>query len=346
MVQQEKYMQRCIELALKGAGSVAPNPMVGSVLVYKDRIIGEGYHVIYGGPHAEVNCINSVSLDNKAYVKDATLYVSLEPCAHYGKTPPCAVLIVKNQIKHVVIGSTDPFDSVNGKGIHILKEAGIKVEIGILELECKQINASFFTYHQKKRPYIILKWAQTADTKIASASNERLFITNSISNTLVHQWRSEVAAILVGTNTALKDNPKLNNRFWTGKSPIRLVIDLSLRLPTHLHLFSDGQPTIVFNYKKSERIGAVKYEQVLSNQSVLAQIIEFCYLQNYQSILVEGGASILQSFIDESLWDEARVLTNHSLSIRNGIDSPLLTQFRVESNKKLLDDEIVIYLNK
>ncbi len=346
MVQEEKYMKRCIELALKGAGSVAPNPMVGSVLVYNDRIIGEGYHAIYGGPHAEVNCINSVSTDDKAYIKDATLYVSLEPCAHYGKTPPCAHLIVKNQIKRVVIGSIDPFDSVNGKGIHILEDAGVKVETGILEEECKQINASFFTFHQKKRPYIILKWAQTADAKFASASDERLYITNRMSNTLVHRWRSEVAAILVGTNTALKDNPILNNRLWSGKSPMRLVIDLSLRLPAHLHLFSDGQPTIVFNHTKTEKVGAVQYEQVLSNQSAIAQIIDYCYLHNYHSVLVEGGARILQSFIDESLWDEARVITNHSLFIRSGMDAPLFNQFQVESNKKLLDDEIVIYLNK
>ncbi len=346
MMQQEKYMNRCIELALKGAGSVAPNPMVGSVLVYNDLIIGEGYHAIYGGPHAEVNCINSVSTSDKEFVKESTLYVSLEPCAHFGKTPPCAHLIVKNQIKHVVIGSTDPFDSVNGKGINILKDAGVKVEIGILEAECKQINSSFFAFHQKKRPYIILKWAQTADAKIASVSNERLFITNRISNTLVHRWRSEVAAILIGTNTALKDNPSLNNRLWSGNSPIRLVIDLSLRLPSYLNLFSDGLPTIVFNHQKTEKVGAVQYVQVLNNQSTVGQIINYCYLQNYHAILVEGGATILQSFIDESSWDEARVFTNQSLFIQKGMDAPLLKHFKVESNKKLLDDELVIYLNK
>lgn len=339
-------MQRCIELALKGAGSVAPNPMVGAVLVFNDRIIGEGYHQQYGGPHAEVNCINSVSADDTAFVKEATLYVSLEPCAHFGKTPPCAQLIVKNQIKHVVIGSPDPFDSVNGKGIHILQEDGVKVEIGILEAACKQINSSFFSFHQKKRPYIILKWAQTADAKIASNENERLFITNSITNTLVHRWRSEVAAILIGTNTALKDDPSLNNRLWSGNSPIRLVIDLSLRLPSSLQLFSDGLPTIVFNHQKTEMVGAVQYVQVLSDRSVIGQIIDYCYLQNYHAILVEGGASILQSFIDEALWDEARVITNRSLFIQKGIEAPLLNQFTIESNKKLLDDEIVIYLNK
>lgn len=339
-------MLRCIELALKGAGSVAPNPMVGAVLVFDGRIIGEGYHQQYGGPHAEVNCINLVSAGDKEFVKEATLYVSLEPCAHFGKTPPCAHLIVKNQIKHVVIGSNDPFDSVNGKGIHILQDAGVKVEIGILEAECKQINSSFFAFHQKKRPYIILKWAQTADAKIASNENERLFITNNITNTLVHRWRSEVAAILIGTNTALKDDPTLNNRLWSGKSPVRLVIDLSLRLPSYLQLFSDGLPTIVFNDKKTEKDGAVHYEQVLTDRSVIGQIIDFCYLQNYHSILVEGGATILQSFINESLWDEARVITNQSQLIYEGLDAPILTNYSVLSNKKLLDDEIVIYLNK
>ncbi len=339
-------MKRCIELALRGAGSVSPNPMVGAVLVYKSRIIGEGFHIEYGEAHAEVNCIKSVSSDDSKFIKEATLYVSLEPCAHYGKTPPCANFIIHNQIKHVIIGSTDPFDSVNGKGIHILKEAGVKVEIGILESECKRINSKFFTFHQKKRPYIILKWAQTADAKIAKNNIERLFITNSISNTLVHQWRSEVDAILIGTNTALIDNPQLNNRMWKGKSPIRLVIDLSLKLPIHLTIFTDGLPTVVFNYKKGEIVEAIQYVQVLSNQSVISQIIEYCNSKNYNSILVEGGATTLQSFIDECLWDEARVITNHSIFIKKGIDAPLLTHFKVESKKKLLDDEIVIYLNK
>jgi diaminohydroxyphosphoribosylaminopyrimidine deaminase/5-amino-6-(5-phosphoribosylamino)uracil reductase len=339
-------MYRCIDLALKGAGSVAPNPMVGAVLVFNGRIIGEGYHAQYGGPHAEVNCFNSVDENDHAFIKESILYVSLEPCAHYGKTPPCANLIVENKIKHVVIGTKDPFESVNGNGIQILQDAGVKVEVGILESACKQINSSFFTFHQKKRPYIILKWAQTADAKIASETNERLLITNRITNTLVHRWRSEVAAILIGTNTALKDNPSLNNRLWTGNSPIRLVIDLSLRLPLSLHLFSDSLPTVVFNYTKTETEGAVRYEKIQSNESAIDQILEYCYTMNYNSLLVEGGAETLQSFIDASLWDEARVITNQSQLIYDGLNAPHLKNYSVLSNKKLLDDEIVIYLNK
>jgi diaminohydroxyphosphoribosylaminopyrimidine deaminase/5-amino-6-(5-phosphoribosylamino)uracil reductase len=339
-------MNRCIELALKGAGSVAPNPMVGAVLVFNGRIIGEGYHAQYGGPHAEVNCINSVQIEDHSLIKEATLYVSLEPCAHFGKTPPCANLIVENKIKHVVIGIKDPFESVNGNGIQILQDAGVKVEVGILEAACKQINSGFFTFHEKKRPYIILKWAQTANKKIASKDEERLLISNSVSNVMVHRWRSEVAAILIGTNTALKDNPSLNNRLWKGNSPIRLVIDLSLRLPLGLNLFSDGLPTIVFNHKKTEIVGAVHYEKIQSNQSVIDQIIEYCNAMNFNSLLVEGGTETLQSFIDASLWDEARVITNQAQFTDQGLDAPILKNWSILSNKKLLNDEIVIYLNK
>jgi diaminohydroxyphosphoribosylaminopyrimidine deaminase/5-amino-6-(5-phosphoribosylamino)uracil reductase len=346
MIIHEKYMQRCIELALKGAGSVSPNPMVGAVLVYQDRIIGEGYHAQFGGPHAEVNCINSVKIEDYSLIKQATLYVSLEPCAHYGKTPPCANLIIANSIKHVVIGTKDPFASVNGNGIQILQDAGIEVEVGILGKACRRLNAFFFSFHEKKRPYIILKWAETADKKIASKDEQRLLISNAVSNDLVHRWRSEVAAILIGTNTALKDNPSLNNRFWAGNSPIRLVIDLSLRLPLDLNLFSDGLPTIVFNYTKTEIVGAVQYEKINKNQPVIDQIIGYCYAKNFNSLFVEGGAAILQSFIDASVWDEARVITNQAQFIQQGLDAPLLKNYSVLSNKKLLDDEIVIYLNK
>ena len=339
-------MQRCIELALKGAGSVSPNPMVGAVLVHAGQIIGEGFHEKFGGPHAEVNCINAVSIDHKHLIKSSTLYVSLEPCAHYGKTPPCANLIVNNQIKHVVIGAKDPFVSVNGHGIQILKDAGIKVEVGILEKACKQLNAFFFSIHEKKRPYIILKWAQTKRHKIAYKDEQRLLISNPMSNYLVHRWRSEVAAILVGTNTALKDNPLLNNRYWRGHSPIRLVIDLSLRLPKHLHLFTDGSPTVVFNYTKTITDVAVHYQQIHAHQSVIEQIVDYCAAKNYDTLFVEGGATTLQSFIDASLWDEARVITSQVLLINEGLDAPVLKNHHIMRNKKLLDDEIVIYLNK
>lgn len=238
MTNDELYMQRCLQLAQLAAGHTAPNPMVGAVLVHDGVIIGEGYHKQYGGPHAEVNCINSVAEEHKHLIPSSFIYVSLEPCAHYGKTPPCADLIIRNKIPKVVVGCRDPFKQVDGKGIEKLVNAGIDVTVGVLEKECRQVNRRFFTFHTQHRPYVLLKWAQTGDGKIASYSEERLLISNDISNKLVHKWRSEEAAILVGTNTALMDNPSLTNRLWSGKSPIRLVIDMDLRLPKHLQLFN------------------------------------------------------------------------------------------------------------
>ncbi|HJW16280.1 MAG TPA: bifunctional diaminohydroxyphosphoribosylaminopyrimidine deaminase/5-amino-6-(5-phosphoribosylamino)uracil reductase RibD, partial [Flavisolibacter sp.] len=252
-VPHEKYMARCLQLAQLGAGNVAPNPMVGAVLVYNDAIIGEGYHEKYGAAHAEVNCINSVIDGERHLISQSTLYVSLEPCAHFGKTPPCADLIVKLKIPKVVIGCRDPFVQVDGKGIEKLLAAGVEVTTGILEKECKELNKLFFTFHTLHRPYIILKWAQTSDGKIAyptlrkksSSPVSRLFITNAYTNRLVHKWRSEQMAILVGTNTAMHDDPSLNTRLWPGNSPVRLVIDKELALPPGLKLFDGSIPTIV-----------------------------------------------------------------------------------------------------
>ena len=221
-------MHRCLELAEKAAGHVAPNPMVGAVLVHEGIIIGEGYHQIYGGPHAEVNCIASVPSSLQHLIQDSVIYVSLEPCAHHGKTPPCADLIIRHNIRHVVIGCRDPFVEVDGKGIEKLHAAGIKTETGILEKECRELNKRFFTFHTKHRPFIILKWAQTGDGKIGTENN-RLHITGSVTNRLVHKWRSEESAILVGANTALADNPQLTTRLWSGNSPTRLIIDPELR---------------------------------------------------------------------------------------------------------------------
>ncbi|MBO9572642.1 MAG: bifunctional diaminohydroxyphosphoribosylaminopyrimidine deaminase/5-amino-6-(5-phosphoribosylamino)uracil reductase RibD, partial [Chitinophagaceae bacterium] len=247
MSTHEKYMRRCIELAQLAAGHVAPNPLVGAVLVHKDKIIGEGYHHVYGGPHAEVNCINSVPPESKHLISSSVLYVSVEPCAHYGKTPPCADLIIRSRIPAVVIGCRDPFKDVNGKGIEKLQAAGINVILDILEKECRELNKRFLTFHTLHRPYIILKWAQTADKKIGNYGNNRLHITNDTTNRLVHKWRSEEAAIMVGTNTAAADNPQLTNRLWEGRSPTRIIIDYDLRLPHSLNVFDKSVKTIVFN---------------------------------------------------------------------------------------------------
>ena len=321
-------MHRCLQLAKMGTGNGAPNPMVGAVLVYENEIIGEGYHAHYGEAHAEVNCINNVSKNLQDIIPHSTLYVSLEPCNHFGKTPPCSDFINQHKIKKVVIGCIDKFEKVNGNGIEKLQSAGIEVIIEVLKVKSEILNKRFFTFHQKQRPFIILKWAQTADKKIANSSkeniSERLFITNDFTNTVVHKWRSEEAAILVGTKTALLDNPSLTNRLWKGKNPIRLVIDTTLKLPLTLELFNQQQKTIVFNYLQHQEHETLFYYQLNREENVVQQIVKTCFKLNIQSILVEGGATLLQSFINQNLWDEARIITNKSLQIKQGLSAPNL----------------------
>ncbi|MBL7738089.1 MAG: bifunctional diaminohydroxyphosphoribosylaminopyrimidine deaminase/5-amino-6-(5-phosphoribosylamino)uracil reductase RibD, partial [Chitinophagaceae bacterium] len=313
-------MYRCLQLAEMAAGNVAPNPMVGAVLVHEGRIIGEGYHEKYGQAHAEVNCIKqAVHNGFEKWIAHSTLYVSLEPCAHFGKTPPCADLIIQYKIPRVVIGCRDPFKEVNGKGIEKLKAAGVEVESGVLEKECRELNKRFFTFHTAHRPYIILKWAQTGDGFMAppppkggiAASEDfkeafkiedskappsegfgeaRLLITNEYTNRLVHKWRSEEASILVGTNTALHDDPELTTRLWPGHSPVRLVVDMSLRLPSFLHVFDKKVKTIVFNTVKHEEQGDLIYYQVTEDVSLVHQVVNALYQLKLQSVLVEGGA--------------------------------------------------------
>jgi len=336
-------MQRCLTLAEKGAGSTAPNPMVGAVLVHDGRIIGEGFHQQYGGPHAEVNCINSVKQDDAHLVSQATMYVSLEPCAHFGKTPPCADLIVRKKIKKVVIGSLDPFSEVNGKGIDKLKSAGLEVIAGILENECKELNRRFFTFHTRHRPYIILKWAQTADEKTGTHGSERLMISNEYTNRLVHRWRSEEAAIMVGTNTALADNPELTTRLWEGASPVRIVVDMDLRLPASLKLFDKKTKTIVFNSVKHEEGESIFYYQVTRDVSLVHQVVHALYQLKIQSLMVEGGTRLLQSFIDEEMWDEARVITSKQLIAHNGLPAPVLSNKKITEEKDIHSDHIVYY---
>ncbi|HEV3325315.1 MAG TPA: bifunctional diaminohydroxyphosphoribosylaminopyrimidine deaminase/5-amino-6-(5-phosphoribosylamino)uracil reductase RibD [Puia sp.] len=340
-------MYRCLELALLGAGHTAPNPMVGSVLVYEDRdtgkerIIGEGYHEQYGQAHAEANCIASVKEEDRPLIAQSTLYVSLEPCAHYGKQPPCADLIIGKKIPRVVAGCRDPFPQVNGKGIEKLLAAGVEVMVGVLEAECMEVNRRFFTFHTKHRPYIVLKWAQSADGKIGGAG--RTFISNEYSNRLVHKWRAEEAAILVGTRTALMDDPALTVRLWEGGNPIRLVIDKELRLPSSLQLFDGKVRTIVFNLRRHEEGGAVEYYQLSPDSSLVQQVSMALTQLKIQSVLVEGGARMLQAWIDEGYWDEARVITNNELRLPGGLPAPELKDARPGGTETLLDDTVRYY---
>lgn len=346
MLQHESYMQRCLQLAALGAGQVAPNPMVGAVLVYANRIIGEGYHQKYGEAHAEVNCINNVSDSDKAFIRQSTMYVSLEPCAHFGKTPPCADLIVKNEIPKVVIGCMDSFVAVAGKGIDKLKQAGIDVLTGILEKECLDLNRRFFTCQNLQRPYIILKWAQSSNNKIGLLGTDRMRISNDFTNRLVHKWRSEEAAILVGTNTAMQDDPSLTARHWPGKNPVRLVIDNTLKLPSHINLFDGHTKTVVFNTIKAEEKENLVYLQIDQDKKLLEQIPEALYAMHLQSVIVEGGSKLLQSFIDEDIWDEARVICNGHLVIADGVSAPVLKNHLLVKEQKIKTDTISFYKNK
>ncbi|HSN08639.1 MAG TPA: bifunctional diaminohydroxyphosphoribosylaminopyrimidine deaminase/5-amino-6-(5-phosphoribosylamino)uracil reductase RibD [Hanamia sp.] len=339
MSNEEKYMSRCIQLAKLGAGNVAPNPMVGAVLVYNDRIIGEGYHKKYGEAHAEVNCINNVPAEQKSLIEKSTMYVSLEPCSHFGKTPPCSNLIIQQKIKKVVIGCRDIYEEVDGRGIEKLRNAGLEVITGVLEDESRELNKRFFTFHQQKRPYIILKWAQSANGKIGSEHGERLFISNEYTNRIVHKWRSEEAGILVGANTALKDDPSLTTRLWKGKNPVRIVIDPHLKLPASLKIFTDESKTIIYNLIKNSSEKNIEYIQIRPD-NLLESLVSSLYESDIQSILVEGGAKTLQSFIDQNLWDEARVITNGEMIIEEGVNAPAMKNFDLVQQETYFSDMI------
>ena len=343
MQMDEKYMQRCIDLARLGEGNVAPNPMVGAVIVLNDRIIGEGYHQKYGDAHAEVNAVNSVN--DSSVLKDATIYVSLEPCAHFGKTPPCSDLLVHHQFKRGVIGCQDTFSEVSGKGIQKLKNAGIEVEVGLLEEKCRELNKRFFTFHEKKRPYIILKWAQTQDGFIDVKRDDSKVGINWISSpetkVLVHKWRSEEHSILVGKNTVLNDNPTLTVREVTGNNPIRIVLDSQLEISKVVNVFNNEASTIVFNALKDEVIGSVRYYK-LSNLEAKT-IINALYDLSIQSVFIEGGAKTLQSFIDSNLWDEARVILGAN-SFNEGVQAPFVSKLPTTSFD-FSTDKVFIYNN-
>ncbi|MBC7903869.1 MAG: bifunctional diaminohydroxyphosphoribosylaminopyrimidine deaminase/5-amino-6-(5-phosphoribosylamino)uracil reductase RibD [Gemmatimonadaceae bacterium] len=339
-------MQRCIELATRGAGSVAPNPMVGAVLVYQDRIIGEGFHQQYGGPHAEVNCIASVMEADLSLVGKSTMYVSLEPCSHFGNTPPCADLIIRHKIPAVVIGTIDPFAKVNGSGITRLKAAGIDITLGVLTEECERMNRRFFVFQQLKRPYIILKWAQTNNARIGGNDGERMMISNEMTNRLVHKWRSEESAIMVGTNTAQLDDPSLTTRLWTGASPVRVVADMHLRLPATLKLMNRSVRTIVFNHLKDGSEQNLQYIKIDRTLESLPQMLSHLYDLGIQSMIIEGGGKLIGSFISENFWDEVRVITNTTMTADKGIPAPELTNEQFLNECWLREDRIAFYTNK
>ncbi|MGY5850454.1 bifunctional diaminohydroxyphosphoribosylaminopyrimidine deaminase/5-amino-6-(5-phosphoribosylamino)uracil reductase RibD [Salegentibacter sp. F14] len=342
----EKYIKRCIQLAQNGRGTTYPNPMVGSVIVYQDKIIGEGWHRYAGEPHAEVLAINAVQ--DQALLKDSTIYVSLEPCSHYGKTPPCSDLIIAKGIRKVVIGSVDPFSEVSGRGIKKLLEAGCKVKVGVLEDQCQWLNRRFFTYHQQRRPYIILKWAQSQDAFIAPEKQEKrepVWITNPHSNQLVHKWRSQEQSIMVGTQTAVADNPKLSTRLWDGPDPVRIALDRQLRIPRDSALFDGSIKTIIIteNNHKIPAEDNLIFESIDFQGDIPREICEVLYRHQIQSVIIEGGAKTLQTFIDAGLWDEARVFTGKT-QLKKGIKAPVFSG-KIISEKDIESDNLKIYTN-
>ena len=348
----EKYIRRCIELAKNGLGTTYPNPMVGSIIVYDDKIIGEGWHKKSGEPHAEVYAVNSVK--DKSLLKKSSIYVSLEPCSHFGKTPPCCDLIIKNGIPNVVIGTVDPNLKVAGNGIKKLMESGANVTVGVLEKECNELNKRFFTFHEKKRPYIILKWAESQDGFIAPLTLRRtqndeknrkpVWITNEFSRQLVHKWRSEEQAILVGTNTVIDDNPKLDVRDWKGNNPIRIVLDHNNRIPKESHIFNNQAKTIVFSKSTAsfrKEIGI--FETIDFRKNIAQQIVQILYKHQIQSIIIEGGRQTLQTFIDEKIWDEARIFIGN-ISFLNGTKAPIIALKNIEKHA-IGSDELIISRN-
>ncbi|MBL4605245.1 MAG: bifunctional diaminohydroxyphosphoribosylaminopyrimidine deaminase/5-amino-6-(5-phosphoribosylamino)uracil reductase RibD [Flavobacteriaceae bacterium] len=354
-MKHEHYIKRCLEIAQKGIGFTRPNPSVGAVLVVDDKIIGEGFTSPYGGNHAEVNAIESV-LD-KELLKEATIYVTLGPCSHFGKTPPCSDLIIRSGIKKVVIGCVDSNSLVSGRGIERLKNTGIDVEVGILEKECRAHHKRFFTFHNEQRPYIILKWAESFDGFIAPKERKEqapVWITNEVSRQLVHQWRSQEHAILVGTNTVLEDNPKLNVRNWEGENPIRIVIDRELKIPKDLHVYDQSVKTVfIYSHEvensfkkvisKGLEIEELVFEPIDFSKPIAFQICTLLYKHQIQSLIVEGGAKTLQTFIEEGLWDEARVFVG-DVSFEKGVKAPIFNNTSIRE-KKIQGDILKTFRN-
>ncbi len=333
MKTHDTYIKRCIELAKNGLGTTYPNPLVGSLIVYNDEIIGEGWHRKSGEPHAEVNAINSVK--DKSLLSKSTIYVSLEPCSHFGKTPPCCDLIIANKIPNVVIGTIDPFAKVAGTGIKKLIEAGKNVTVGILEDECNELNKRFFTFHNKKRPYIILKWAESQDGFIAPLSKEKkepVWITNEFARQLVHKWRSKEQAILVGTNTVIEDNPSLTTRDWFGNHPIRIVLDQNNRISKESYIFDNQVKSIT-----------ITKENINFNNNIALEITDFLFNKGIQSVIIEGGRQTLQTFIDANIWDEAQVFRGE-IYFKSGTKAPTIS-VENSTKEKILNDELLTFFN-
>ncbi|MAD97118.1 MAG: riboflavin biosynthesis protein RibD [Flavobacteriaceae bacterium] len=349
MVRDEVYIKRCLQIAKNGNALTKPNPSVGAVIVVNDRIVGEGFTSPFGGPHAEINAINTVQ--DASILKEATLYVTLEPCSHFGKTPPCANAIVNHKFKRVVIGCLDVNPKVSGNGVRILEEAGIEVEVGVMEAECRGHHQAFFTQHQRNRPHIILKWAQTKEGFMAPPKQEKrepFWITNRYSKQLVHKWRAEEQAILVGTTTVSKDNPKLNTRTWFGKSPLRVVLDAELKLPVDSFVFDQSIRTLVLiDASNAEKITTSSenlfFEPIDYESNMAQQICKVLQKHQIQSVIIEGGAQTLQSFIAANLWDEARVFEGEN-SIDKGLKAPRVTG-NIKSEIAILNDTLTIYTN-
>lgn len=336
-------MLRALSLANRGIGNVAPNPLVGCVIVHQDKIIGEGWHEQFGGPHAEVNAIRSVQ--DKSLLKDSTLYVSLEPCSHTGKTPPCADLIIEMGIPKVVIATTDPNPLVSGNGIKRLRQNGIEVIYGILESRARFLNRRFFVFHEKKRPYIILKWAQSKDGYIDAAREKgekgSIAISGPEAHQLVHQWRAEEASILIGKNTGMVDNPSLTVRLWKGKNPVRVLIDPMLELPGDSKLFNDEARTIVFNRLETRTIFHVDRIQLDFSEPILPRILEYLHFEGIQSVLVEGGAETLKHFINANLWDEIRRFSSKN-ELGNGLKAPEL-KLQSQVKQAIAEDTLEVF---
>ena len=333
-------MQRCLKLALKGLGNVSSNPMVGCVIVHDNKIIGEGFHQKYGSPHAEVNAIDSVK--NKSLLSKSTLYVNLEPCSHFGKTPPCCNLIIEKKIPNVVIGCLDTYSKVSGKGVQRMKDANIKVDIGCLENKCRKLNKRFFTFHEKNRPYIILKWAESKDGYIAPKNQKKPFwMTSNKSKRLVHKWRTEEDAILVGRATVEKDNPLLTSREKKGNNPIRIVIDKSLKLSQNHNIFNSESKTIIFNEILSSDKSTNNYIKI-NFKKIIDNILEQLYSKDIQSVIIEGGTKTLQSFIDANTWDEARIFKTKKELIE-GVIAPNITGMVSEQKEIDVDFLKILY---
>lgn len=338
------YIKRCLELAQKAKGFTAPNPMVGAVLVYQNEIIGEGWHQQYGEVHAEVNCLESVSEANKQFIPESTMYVSLEPCAHQGKTPSCAKRLVAEKVKAVIVCNDDPFEQVRGKGFQILNEHGIVTQKNILEQEGRWVNRRFFCFHKNKRPYIILKWAQTQNGFFAPSDGSRLQMSNLHSQQLVHKWRTEEAAILVGFNTAMNDDPSLTARLWKGKNPFRIFIDRNLKVPKSHNLYNNETTTWVINTVKNKVENNTHFIQLEFDETLLRQLLQELYQQNGQSLIVEGGANLLQQFIDKGLWDEARIFETENL-LSEGIFAPKVINANYAFNTNIGNDILQVWVN-